>query len=660
MEEEIIYEIVDSIVNNQDKIMEISEKLENPAKDEIYQREILYRKNLIKNTRSIQKLQERKNINEKHLKKMSIDYQARQEQLKTEITKINEQLSELANNNDNNEEFYKISYEKLKSMILNKENEETLNHLNNGFNNINSKFKNLLNNINNLELKKKEYIENGRMLEEEKECIDNKIIEYMSLKESYEEIAKCQLKLFIYENLKNKNESNTSRNQKGDNNGDNNNKINEKKQIKISINNINKNIEIYFYEINNLDVNKLGNEISKQIITIINYYIKSFNNINKNNNNNIENNLYINKSTGFQKFKKNYMNNFLHDNENTNSNININLIINNSKILYNKSEIDSLVSILSSKITKEIINHITSNKSKNDNILNPLFKSLNELIISFINIYYSSYIKITSNNTLNANLTLFIKYFIKSYCYENVIAFDLFFINENYPKNIKVINNNISLIEKKIAEMNTEKEEYILVKKQLEEKIKYLNGEIKNNINNLTKEEMAYIELNQKLNDLQNEKKKLEYDFMIFENENNFSDEKFENKIDKLKNENVILQKNILTCQEERKLKNKQKKIEIDSLEKRIKDKFIIIKNQLRVYKKKYGDNMILYNKFVDRINETLNLTNNTSDNISNDDLIRNTQSTFYKSNKKGNIKKCFFTPEKIKINTNSQKLNYY
>ena len=660
MEEEIIYEIVDSIVNNQDKIMEISEKLENPAKDEIYQREILYRKNLIKNTRSIQKLQERKNINEKHLKKMSIDYQARQEQLKTEITKINDQLSDLANNNDNNEEFYKISYEKLKSMILNKENEETLNHLNNGFNNINSKFKNLLNNINNLELKKKEYIENGRMLEEEKECIDNKIIEYMSLKESYEEIAKCQLKLFIYENLKNKNESNTSRNQKGDNNGDNNNKINEKKQIKISINNINKNIEIYFYEINNLDVNKLGNEISKQIITIINYYIKSFNNINKNNNNNIENNLYINKSTGFQKFKKNYMNNFLHDNENTNSNININLIINNSKILYNKSEIDSLVSILSSKITKEIINHITSNKSKNDNILNPLFKSLNELIISFINIYYSSYIKITSNNTLNANLTLFIKYFIKSYCYENVIAFDLFFINENYPKNIKVINNNISLIEKKIAEMNTEKEEYILVKKQLEEKIKYLNGEIKNNINNLTKEEMAYIELNQKLNDLQNEKKKLEYDFMIFENENNFSDEKFENKIDKLKNENVILQKNILTCQEERKLKNKQKKIEIDSLEKRIKDKFIIIKNQLRVYKKKYGDNMILYNKFVDRINETLNLTNNTSDNISNDDLIRNTQSTFYKSNKKGNIKKCFFTPEKIKINTNSQKLNYY
>ena len=62
----------------------------------------------------------------------------------------------------------------------------------------------------------------------------------------------------------------------------------------------------------------------------------------------------------------------------------------------------------------------------------------------------------------------------------------------------------------------------------------------------MTKDEMTYIELNQKLNDLQNEKKKLEYDLIIFENENNFNDEKIDNKIDKLKSDNVILQKNII------------------------------------------------------------------------------------------------------------------
>ena len=660
MEEELIYEIVDSIVNNQDKIMEISEKIENLTKDEIYQREILYRKHLLKNIRNIQKLQERKKINEKNLKKMKEDFQFKNEQIKAEVSKINNILLEIIKNNDNNTEFYKISYEKLKNMVLNKENERNFKNLNDEYNDINLNFNNLLNDISNLELKKNEYEQNEKMLEEEKEGIDKKIIEYMSLKETYEEIAILQLKLFIYENLKSNDESNTQRRV---NNGDkNNNNIIEKEQLKININNIDRNIEIYFYEINNLDINTLGNEISKQIINIINYYAKSLNNINQNNN--MENNLYINKSTGFQKFKKSYMNNIFDDNENINTNRNLNLIINKSKILYNKSDIKSLISILSSKITKEIINHITSSKSKNNNknnIVNNLLKSLNEVIISFINIYYSSYIKIVSINPQEQNLILFIKYFIKSFYYENVITSDFFFINENYPKKIGIIRNNISLLEKDIIELNSEKEEYTLSKKQLEEKIKYLNEEINNNCNNLTKDEMTYIELNQKLNDLQNEKKKLEYDLIIFENENNFNDEKIDNKIDKLKSDNVILQKNILTCQEERKLKNKQKKMEIDLLQKRIKDKFIIIKNQLRVYKKKYGDNMTLYNKFVDRINETLKLTsNNTYDNTSDDGLFRNTQSTFYKTNKKRNIKKCFFTPEKIKINTNCQNLNFY
>ena len=324
MEEELIYEIVDSIVNNQDKIMEISEKIENLTKDEIYQREILYRKHLLKNIRNIQKLQERKKINEKNLKKMKTDFQFKNDQIKAEVSKINNILLELIKNNDNNNEFYKISYEKLKNMVLNKENERNLKNLNDEYNDINLNFNNLLNDISNLELKKNEYEQNEKMLEEEKEGIDKKIIEYMSLKETYEEIAKMQLKLFIYENLKGNDESNT---QRRDNNGDkNNNNIIEKEQLKININNIDRNIEIYFYEINNLDINALGNEISKQIINILNYYAKSLNNINQNNN--MENNLYINKSTGFQKFKKSYMNNIFDDNENINSNRNLNLIIN--------------------------------------------------------------------------------------------------------------------------------------------------------------------------------------------------------------------------------------------------------------------------------------------------------------------------------------------
>ena len=666
MEEEIIYEIVDSIINNQDKIIEITEKIENPTKDEIYQKEILYRKYLKKNIKCIEKLQNHRKINEKNLKKNKIDFQAKHEQIKNEISKINKQLTELTNNDDNNE-FYKISYEKIKNIVLNKENEQNLKNLNEEYNDININYNNILNDINNIEIKKNNFEENEKMLEEEKEYIDKKLIEYMSLKESYEEIAKLQLKLFIFENMK-KNEPITQRSIKGENNGAKNiNIINEKEQIKLNINNINninKNIDIYFYEINNLDIYKLGNEISKEIITIINYYIKSENinqnnNINNNNNSNlnIEDNLYFNKSTGFQKFTKSYINNISDEN---NSNNNLNLIINKSKIIYNKSDIKSLISILSSKITKEIINHISSNQNKNNNNnLNSLFKSLNEIIISFINIYYSSYIKIISNNSFN--LILFIKYYIKSFYYENIITSDFFFINEQYPKNIKIIKNNILQMEKDITGLNNEKEEYLLTKNQLEEKIKYLNEEINKNYNNLTEEEKTYIKLNQKLNDLLNEKKKLEYDFIIYENENNFNDEKIDNKIEKLKNDNIILHKNILTCQEEIKLKNKQKKMEIELLKKAIKDKFIIIKDQLRAYKKKYGDNMELYNKFANRINETLKYSSsiNTYDNI-NDEPFRNTQSTFYKTNEKRKLKKDFFTPEKMKINTNSKKLYFY
>ena len=270
MEEEIIYEIVDSIVSNQDKIAELTQKIESPSKDEIFQKEMLYKKYLSKNIKYIHKLEKQKKINEKNLKKYKTDNQSKLEQLENEISKINNILLEL---NNNNNEIYKLSYEKYKNVILNKENENNLNIFNDEYNSIVLNYNNLLEEINNNESRKNKFIEIERMLEEERECVDRKIIEYMSLKESYEEIAKLQLKVFVLENLKNNINSN---NKKGENNGA---KIliDEKEQKKINVN-INKDIEVYFYEINNIDINMLGTEISRQIINIINYFIKSSNN----------------------------------------------------------------------------------------------------------------------------------------------------------------------------------------------------------------------------------------------------------------------------------------------------------------------------------------------------------------------------------------------
>ena len=61
---------------------------------------------------------------------------------------------------------------------------------------------------------------------------------------------------------------------------------------------------------------------------------------------------------------------------------------------------------------------------------------------------------------------------------------------------------------------------------------------------------------------------------------------------------------------------------------------------------------MELYNKFVDRINETLRLTSTTSCSSSDDNILMNTQSTYYKTNEKRNVRKNIFTPEKIKVNS--------
>ena len=69
---------------------------------------------------------------------------------------------------------------------------------------------------------------------------------------------------------------------------------------------------------------------------------------------------------------------------------------------------------------------------------------------------------------------------------------------------------------------------------------------------------------------------------------------------------------------------------------------------------------MELYNKFVERINKSLRITNSPVISNKDDNLFRNTQSTFYKTNEKRKIKKSFYTPEKMKVNSFSKKLFFY
>ena len=659
LEEEIIYELIDCIIKNQDKISELTLKIEFPSNDEVYQKEIYYRNKFNKNIEKINEQEKSKKINEKNLKKYITDYKIKSDEIEDKLSKINNKLTEIENEADNddnpNKEFYKTSYEKVKNIILNKENEENLKSLKEEYKNVNIAFGELLRHINKNELKKNKFNEMALMLEEEKEGVDIKIIEYMSLKETYEEIAKLQLKIFIFENLEDNNNynANTFRinfKNENENNGAGQFLLNNKNKMNLNIKADISDIKVYYYEINIIDIHKLSKEMGSHVINLINYYLQSLGSIHNNTeiNNSYFYNTLNNKTSGLQNFDN--VNTILDDNNNYNTINNFNILLNKTKIFYNKSDIKSLISILSSKIEKQIINFLASSdkyvKGKNYiDKLDQLFNILNELIISFINIYYNSYIKIKTN--YSEKLILFIKYFIKSFYYEKIISTEFSFINHEYKNNYKMLQNYISLIEKNLNKLNSQNEENLLTKKQLEEKIIYLNDEM-NKDSNLTEQEKEYIKLNQKLKDLNDEKNMIKYELIDYENEYNFNNENIDNKIDALNNKNILLKKNIISCQEEIKMKNKHYKMEIQKLEKEIKKHFEVIRNQIEVYKKKYGDNMELYNKFISRIEESLRLANLSI--LTDDNLPKNTQSTFYKSQEKRNLKKNFFTPEKVRI----------
>ena len=117
MEEELIYELVDCIINNQDKIKELNNKIQSPSENEIYKKEIQYKNLLSSNIRKIDKYKNEKKNNEKKFQDFANNFYIKIEKIDNEISAISEKLIDFQKNNKN-EELYKISYEKLKNIIL--------------------------------------------------------------------------------------------------------------------------------------------------------------------------------------------------------------------------------------------------------------------------------------------------------------------------------------------------------------------------------------------------------------------------------------------------------------------------------------------------------------------------------------------------------------
>ena len=649
MEEQLIYELVDCIVNNQDKIKELKHKIDSPEEDEIHKKKVQYKNSLNANIKRIDRYENERKINDKIFKEYTNKFYSKLEKIDNEIEKISDKLNEFDKNN-NNKELYKHSYEKFQNNILIKHDKKNLKNSKNEFNMINANRIEISKEMILIEEERDKFNEINLMLEEEKNGIETKLLDYMSLKESYEEMSKQCLKQFIFQNMNINNETNLNEN----------NEFFQKYEDKEETN-----ITLKFYELNYIDFNKISKEISNQIIDLINHQIKSTK---------IDNNDIIDIES-YENIIKSNDDKKIADLLDKNNNILYHSIINKTKIYYNKQEVISLTSILASKIEKKLIDYFISSNNYIDNNryienLDDLFILLGDLIKSFINIYFPS--SINKNNNTSHLLISFMKYLIKSFYYQKIISNNFVFLNEGYKKDKKTLKNNLHIIDKQYDEIKNKEEECLILKNKLEEKIKYLNENINNNIfDDLSPEEKEYIKLNQRLDEFKKAKKKLKYDFIKYENEINYNNEKLSYKIEELKANNKSLRKNILSCQEEIKLKNHQNKIEINKLEKSIKDKFNVIKGQIDVYKKKNGDNMDLYNKFVDRINETLKETENNDINIasnynkknnylSNSNSLYNTASTFYQSGEKQNLIKSYFTPpETILMNDYTNKMYY-
>ena len=261
-----------------------------------------------------------------------------------------------------------------------------------------------------------------------------------------------------------------------------------------------------------------------------------------------------------------------------------------------------------------------------------------------------------------------IKYIFKVNYYEIIITNDINFINTDYKILKKENKKNLLEKQNEINKLINKKEEIEFLLNQINEK-KIILEKTNNKLINLTSEERKYINLNEEISELNNNIKNICYEIEEKEQTLEILIKEKKEKINNINLNNRNLEKKIELVNKNIKKENEEKKKEIEKLKESIKEKFKMIKIQLMIYKKKHGNNLELYNKFVEKINNNLkikNLLNNDSmlDNSSymniimspnkeskNNSLISNDSKTNFRNFKTLNLNyissKSIFSPHK-------------
>ena len=645
-EEINIYKLVDIISSIQKKISNLLKSMEHTKKNELYQKLSFIEDEIIKKKQKINIYIGEQKQNDINFKKLKHDNELIIQKIEYELDEINQRIYNIVSGGKNNDkEIYQISNEKINKIIIQKKNEDDLRDLNIDYNSIIVVYQNLLNvlevNIN----RRYQLDEKLNMLNEEKNMVEEKIIEFISKKESFEEVSKIYLLKFFNEimninfdfktkitnnnNINNDNENKITRiNSK--NNQNNNNIIEALTDTyrKLDSNNIylnnftNENLKIYLYELNNIDINSLCKEIAIQLILSINNYL-----------NNIYTYTPIHNITSVSEY------------HNTNETINKeeqNLNNTQIKSIYNSKENNAFISLISSKIKKEILIFMNSVSNKNENNNTPqsiddFFNNLSKNIINYLNYYFNSQLTIKTKeenkSELHSNillLSLYLKFIFKKFYLDKIIINECDFLNNQCKKIEKNIHNYLELTIANINSLNNKKQEYDKKLNEIKKKKQLLQDVLINDKVHVSMKDKAYFDLTNKSNDLIDNKKQLNEQFNLLEKEYEQQKQKLYDKlIDKKKQLKYLEgQKSII----EDKIAKKNKIImnEIERLKQIIDEKFKMIRIQIDVYKKKYGNNFDLYDKFMEKINKSLRLTSKSLMNKNNIILNKTFSSNFY------------------------------
>ena len=460
---------------------------------------------------------------------------------------------------------------------------------------------NILSQLEEKQMKYSELENTLRMLKEEKGTVRDELINLISCKESFEEILK--MKITNISSLKNEG-------------------MNTMKRFSI-IGQINtKEIELYPYELLNINSHKGANVITENIIEIFeiaNIAVVNNNNINISNiefdppqNPEMENNISRSMAT--------FMNLGIINNNNNNNN-------NNNSTHQFKIDKDNLTSVIQSEIAtfQKSLKHSTFILYQTQTI-QQFLTSLSNIILNTILSYETSNSQddlcLCGNNlSLNissATLSQFLLYSFKVLHYENIIESKLSFVNKEYKSIKKEIHKQITQINSILNKLTTKLEDTDSRITELQNREKIYIDEYEKNKPQLSGEQTAlspseknYIEICTKGNILLKHKNEIENEIKGLENEiqktKGIKEQKIQGlqtQINKLTDENKQLQNEI----ELQQLKENEQIIQLRKL---IADKFNLIKTQLQIYKNKHGSNLDIYNKLIDSINITIKSTYN-------------------------------------------------